>query len=566
MGYNVPIKHQVNEYFKTKPITMNKIIRFISAFSFLLLSAGCNNFKNEPEFQQALHNGQLANEGYIRCNRFVEDWLKHADPETGLIPRNLNESKDFWNAKDAAADNYPFMALTAAITNRELFNRTIHDMLLTETKLTSRLGNLPDTYSFSKNGFVNEQVDTAAILFGASEYVKDGLLPLTEWLGESPWSERMIAVLDDIWLYAQVSTPFGKIPSENVELNGEMMQVLSRIYWMTGDEKYLEWATRLADYYLLGNHHPTRDFTSLRLRDHGCEVVSGLCEVYVTTHFAALQKKEAYEKPLKEMLDRILESGANHHGMFYNVINPQTGEATNSGIADTWGYTYNGYYSVYLLDSTNDYHNAVLTVLSNLNFYENYNWESNSADGYADAVESALNLYAREPVKQAADWIDSETQIMWHMQDSAYSGRATEWTNSGIIEGWHGDGNFARTTVMYNLWKTQGITIEPWREDVIYGAVQANGKLYVALKTKDAWEGVLKFDVPRHRVNMNLPVDYPRINQFPEWFVAEAGKRYKIKDIKNNTANIFTGTQLAKGIKIQLIKEGISYLTVQLQD
>ena len=40
-----------------------------------------------------------------------------ADPVTGLIPRNINDkpSKDIWNAKDCAADNYPFMVLTAAL-------------------------------------------------------------------------------------------------------------------------------------------------------------------------------------------------------------------------------------------------------------------------------------------------------------------------------------------------------------------------------------------------------------------------------------------------------------------
>lgn len=543
---------------------MKKSIVLLTSFFLLLWMSACTSSKNEQEFQQALQNGQLANEGFIRCNRFVEDWLKHADPETGLIPRNLGNSKDFWNAKDAAADNYPFMVLTAAITNRGLFNGRMQDMLDAETRLTSRLGSLPDDYSFSKDGFVNEEVDTAAILFGASEYVKDGLLPLTEWLGESPWSKRMITILDDIWFYAQVSTPFGKIPSENVELNGEMMQVLSRVYWMTGDEKYLEWATRLADYYLLGNHHPTRDFSSLRLRDHGCEVISGLSEVYVTAHFATPQKKKAYEKPLNEMLHRILKTGANHHGMFYNVINPQTGEAINARLADTWGYTYNGYYSAYLVDSTQAYRKAVLTVLRNLNFYGNYNWESNSADGYADAIESALNLYAREPVQEAAEWIDSQTQIMWHMQDSAYSGRATEWTNSGIIEGWHGDGNFARTTIMYNLWKTQGVTIEPWREDVIYGAVQANGKLYIALKSEEEWDGVLKFDVPRHRVNLNLPIDYPRINQFPEWFVAEVGKNYNIKDLQNNATKTYTGTQLAEGVEVHQSNDDIAYFTIEI--
>lgn len=58
-------------------------------------------------FKQAAANGILVNEGLERCRRFVKDWLAHADPTIGFIPRNLYKDTDIWNAKDAAADNYP---------------------------------------------------------------------------------------------------------------------------------------------------------------------------------------------------------------------------------------------------------------------------------------------------------------------------------------------------------------------------------------------------------------------------------------------------------------------------
>ena len=78
------------------------------------------------------------------------------------------------------------------------------------------------------------------IIFDNSEYVKDGLLPLTEWLGPSPWSERMSGIMDDLWTHAAVETAAGKIPSTNPEVNGDLMQLTSRFFWMTGDRKYLE--------------------------------------------------------------------------------------------------------------------------------------------------------------------------------------------------------------------------------------------------------------------------------------------------------------------------------------
>jgi len=70
-----------------------------------------------PAQQKALENGVIVNQGFNRCVNYVNAWIKHADPSTGLIPRNLTDSKDYWNAWDAAADNYPFMVLTSSISH-----------------------------------------------------------------------------------------------------------------------------------------------------------------------------------------------------------------------------------------------------------------------------------------------------------------------------------------------------------------------------------------------------------------------------------------------------------------
>lgn len=82
-----------------------------------------------------------------------------------------------------------------------------------------------------------------------------------------------------------METPCGNIVSDSHEIDGEMLQVLARAYWMTGRETYLNYALRLGDYYLLDRHHPTRDTTRLRLRDHGGEIVNGLTERPVTPRF-----------------------------------------------------------------------------------------------------------------------------------------------------------------------------------------------------------------------------------------------------------------------------------------
>lgn len=225
----------------------------------------------EAAFQLAEKHARQANEAFNRSRRFVDGWLAFADPITGLVPRNLGENRDFWNGRDAAADNWPYMVLTAAMTDRPLFEGRMLEMLRTEMRLTCRIDRLPDDYSFPKRGWRRDKVELEAIIFEGSEYVKDGLLPITEWLGQSPWSERAVGIVDDIWKNARVETPFGKIPSLNVEVNGNMLQACSRLFWFTGQGKYLDWAIRLGDYYLLGDQHPTRDMKQLKLRDHGCD-------------------------------------------------------------------------------------------------------------------------------------------------------------------------------------------------------------------------------------------------------------------------------------------------------
>jgi hypothetical protein len=503
--------------------------------------AGKSDITGDDDFRQAMENGQLANEGFIRSRNFVKGWLNHSDPVTGLIPRNLNRNKDIWNAQDSAADNYPFMVLTAAITDRPMFDGRMLDMLRTETKLTSRIGNLPDTYSFPNKNFQTAQPDIGRIIFGSSEYIKDGLLPLTEWLGPSPWSDRMIGILDDIWKHAPVETKYGKIPSTSQEINGEMLQTLSRIYWMTGDKKYLEWAIRLGDYYLLDEHHPTKNEKRLSLDDHGCEIISGLCELYATVNFARPKKKLAYQKSIHEMLDPILEIGRDEHGLFYNWFNTQTGQHAGD-LTDNWGYNLNGFYTVYLIDKTEAYRKAVLYALGNLTqYYSDYKWEGGGADGYADSIEGAINLYNREPIRSAEDWLDYSTKLMWKIQKP-----------DGVIEGWHGDGNFARTTIMYCLWKTKGLTIRPWREDIIFGAVQEGDVLKISILAEKKWEGKILFDTPRHKTVMKMPLDWPRINQFPEWFTVEAEKSYTGHDLMSDSKATLTGKQLHEGITLHL--------------
>lgn len=498
------------------------------------------SYADLPELER---NGRQAQRALEQSHRFVLGWLQKADPESGLIPENLGEGLDRWNGRNNGADNYPFMVLTAALTDRSLFEGRLLDMLRTEERLTSRIDRLGDSYRFSKRGFEFDTVDLGRIIFDNSEYVKDGLMPLTEWLGPSPWSQRMAGLIDDIWKHAPVETSGGNIPSTSAEVNGEMMQVTARYYWMTGDRQYLDFAARIADWYLLSDRHPTRDAQVLRLRDHGCELVSGLTEVYFACAHADPPRAALYREPLHGILDCILEFGVNEHGMMYNAINPQTGQVTDRGLSDTWGYNYNGFYTCYLVDGVQRYREAVRRALGQLHHYRGYPWEGTSHDGYADSIESAINLYNREPVAGVDEWIDSQMRIMLAMQ-----------REDGIIGGWHGDGNFARTAIMYALWKQQGVTCQPWRADLRLGAQVEEGRLRLLISADRPWTGRLVFDIPRHKTVLRLPMDYPRINQFPEWFTVKEDQTYRVT-AGSVAAQEYTGGSLRDGLWVALTAE-----------
>lgn len=495
----------------------------------------------ESGFREAERNARQAAEGLYRCRRFVDGWLAHAEPKTGLIPRNLNRDKDLWNGRDAGADNYPFMVLTCALTDRAMFEGRMLEMLRTEEKLTKRHDRLPDDVILSTQQFARKEFNLDATIFDGTEYVKDGLLPLTEWLGPSPWSQRMIGIIDDVWKNANIDTPFGKIPTPNYEVNGDLLQACSRLYWFTGDRKYLDWAIRLGDYYLLGDKHPTRDLEKLALSDHACEAINGLSELYLAVSYAEPKKRDQYRKPLQEMYDRILEIGVNEHGLMWGSVNTKTGQHNNS-LTDNWGYNYDGIYTAWLVDKKPAYRDAVLKVLGNLKpHYTGQVWQGGSADGYADSIEGAINLFNREPVEGAAAWIDSEIRTMWSKQKS-----------DGVIEGWHGDGNSARTSIMYVLWKSQGARVEPWRPDVRIGAVRRGSQLLISLSADQDWKGRLIFDKPRHKLHMKLPMDYPRINQFPEWFTVDAAREYTLRHAADGGERKVTGEGLIDGIAVEI--------------
>jgi hypothetical protein len=51
---------------------------------------------------------------------------------------------------------------------------------------------------------------------------------------------------------------------------------------------------------------------------------------------------------------------------------------------------------------------------------------------------------------------------------------------------------------------------------------------------------------------MNLPYDWPRINQFPEWFTVEPTAIYTFADVSTGKKISCSGNELRRGIPINL--------------
>jgi hypothetical protein len=249
-------------------------------------------------------------------------------------------------------------------------------------------------------------------------------------------------------------------------------------------------------------------------------------------------RAESYRAPIATMLDRVLAS-ANPDGLLYDEIRPSDLASVSEHLSDNWGYVYGAVYTHFMVTGEERYREAVRRVLKSLPRYRGHDWENGSQDGYADAIESALYLVAREPVPEALDWIESETRRLIAFQQE-----------DGTIERWYGDGNWSRTLLLYAMWKTQGAFLDDWREGVKLGAVRDGERLLVSLAAPHGWKGRLRFDYARHRRELNFARNYVRLNEWPEWFTVDENTLYRLTDAAGQET-LRLGSELKEGVAVE---------------
>lgn len=123
------------------------------------------------------------------------------------------------------------------------------------------------------------------------------------------------------------------------------------------------------------------------------------------------------------------------------------------------------------------------------------------------------------------------------------------------------DGNFVRTVMLYGLSLTKGARLEPWSPRVALGAATEGSCLRVHLHAEDVWRGTLLLDTPRHAQNLALAEDYPRLNQWPEWWTVDPARSYAVS-MPDGTLVDLDGARLAAGLPIALAPNVENQLTI----
>lgn len=500
--------------------TTRNFVQIVSTVLCAALAGAESAADENSRFAEAADNAIQAQRAFKKIDLQVRGWVDLIDPETRLW--NGAADAEFGNLYgNIFADEYPFFVLAAALIDSGIFNGPVLDMLKAEIEMYPSLGNRTE----------REYVQPV------SEYLKDGLITIADGIGENAWSERMVSIMDTLWHYAGVSSPYGMVPNlDDIEAPGNLLQVLSRIYWMTGEEKYLDYAIRLGDWYLGDKPaaYPVRMSENPTVIDHGNEHIPGLCELYATVAYARPEKKAIYQQAIHGLVDNLINDVVDDYGLY-----------TESN--DTWGYIFCAVSTVYMVDSVEAHKEAVLRALGALSEppYDEY-WQYRGAgwgsDAMADAVEGTLYHLNTWYDEGAAQWVERRMEQTLNEDD-----KLLPYGHSKF------GGNLTRTVMLYALWKTLGTTITPWDSSVALGAARDDDTLYLSLTAGSTWNGKVAIDAPRHTTEMNMSINWQRINYWPEWYTAEPeGVAYLVKNVTTGDEMTLGGAQLCRGFDVQL--------------
>jgi hypothetical protein len=177
-------------------------------------------------------------------------------------------------------------------------------------------------------------------------------------------------------------------------------------------------------------------------------------------------------------------------------------------LSDNWGYVYGAVSTHFMVTGEERSREAVRRVLARLPRYRGYDWENGSQDGYADAIESALYFVVCEPVPEALEWIESETRRLVAFQQE-----------DGTIERWYGDGNWARTLLLYAMMRHRARSWTAGRRASAGGRSRGAAPRLARSALRMAGAAALRPCPPPPQ--LSFARNYVRLNEWPEWYVVD---------------------------------------------
>ncbi len=435
--------------------------------------------RHDQPLVDAIHQS-LAADAISRAVALHNAWMARRNPTTKLFPQSATISE--WNYRNTAADFFGFEFAIASDQHLPSVS-LLRETLAAERALNPAgpTGGLCRAIS-SATGVAIEQTPRER-MFSTCEYLKDGLIPLYERTGDPAVLTRMTGLADAIITASSVQSRFGRIPSRDSEINGDVMQSFGRLGFAcntTGPgAKYHAMLAIITD-AITGQMlaHPdapgvplhfydyqTDRFPSgvVRLRDHGNETAVGLSEAFATA--VALSDDPAWSarasrwaQPLARMYELLLSRGVNSDGLLVTQLDAGGGKGearthdltiTDSEPCDNWGYLLcgvllfveaerrHGQLPPARLDALLARADAIALAVSRT---DNLRWEGNNPDGFADSIESAIQIAAHRPALRDRLLAWADTQIVY-MFDTQHP--------NGFCTGDYLDGNIIRTALMY---------------------------------------------------------------------------------------------------------------------
>lgn len=454
-------------------------------------------------------------------------WIPLRNPQTKLYAQQGDRQQ--WNYRDTAADFFGF-EIHAGLRVAPDAMVLIKETLERESKFRTPEGLAYPVETATANRI---KVDHDELMFGSSEYVKDGLITIVERYGYELVGERMFDLIDAL---RESSKREKFLAGKGAEINGNMLQVYSRLSFTERGKDYAESSAAIVDAYLSeafpANHNlPPQEFdfesgkvvsSALKIADHGNEVVLGFAEAY---SMAVARKDdpvwaaraERWAGPIAQMLERIMVIGQRPDGILGSRIHPDKECLVDNRPNDNWGYVIvgalcfneaarrDGRVAPEQLERIDQLIDKIVARVAK----QDATRFTGGMDSIADTLESAIYVAAYSPRHrtQMLRWVDRQMPELYeHLQKP--------WKPNYL------DGNFVRTSLLYAEVCSGGWRAEPFRSDVAVGFAmnKAGHKAVLNCKVNQSWSGSLIPDQNRHRTVLNLPWNWPRLNSWPEWF------------------------------------------------